>query len=118
MLNINIFKNAFNGIKIALKTEKNLRIQFVLALFTVFLGLFFQISLIEWTIIGLCACLVLSFELFNTALENLADFVHIEKHPKIKIVKDVAAGAVLLSAIISLAIGFIIFLPKIMDKCF
>ena len=57
--------------------------------------------------------LVISLELVNTAIENVVDLVTMEKKPKAKIAKDVAAGAVLVSAIFSAIIGLIIFIPKI-----
>ena len=67
----------------------------------------------EWIAIGFCIAFVIAMEMLNTALEKLCDVVHQEVHPGIKKVKDIAAGAVLISAIFSLITGLIIFLPKI-----
>jgi diacylglycerol kinase len=64
-------------------------------------------------VIGFCIAFVISMEMLNTAIEKLCDVVHKELHPDIKRVKDIAAGAVLVSAIFSLMTGLIIFLPKI-----
>ena len=67
----------------------------------------------EWIAIGFCIAFVIAMEMLNTAIEKLCDVVHQEVHPGIKKVKDIAAGAVLISAIFSLITGLIIFLPKI-----
>ncbi|MDA9554868.1 diacylglycerol kinase family protein [Pelobium sp.] len=107
------FTYAFNGLKIGLSGELNLRVHFLSAIAAISLGLFFHISKAEWLALLLVIGLVISTELMNTALEHLADFVSPEKHPKIKIVKDLAAAAVTIAAIIALVIGVIIFLPKI-----
>lgn len=61
----------------------------------------------------LCNGLVIGLEMVNTAVETLSNRLHPEKHPDIKIVKDVAAGAVLWAAVMSVVIGAIIFLPKV-----
>ena len=77
-------------------------------------GIILKISKIEWIICIILFGLVISAELMNTAIENVVDLVTMEKNQKAKIAKDVAAGAVLVTAISSAIIGFIIFLPKIL----
>ena len=76
-------------------------------------GFIFKINTIEWIICIILFGLVISLELVNTAIENAIDLVTLEKKPKAKIAKDVAAGAVLISAIVSAIIGFMIFIPKL-----
>ena len=71
------------------------------------------ISKTEWSIILLCIGLVIGFELLNTSIEKLSNFVTMEDQPLIKETKDIAAAAVLISAIVSAVIALIIFLPKI-----
>ena len=77
------------------------------------LSIVLNISAIEWIAVGFCIAFVIAMEMLNTAIEKLCDVVHRDIHPGIKKVKDIAAGAVLVSAIFSLITGLIIFLPKI-----
>ena len=109
------FKVAFEGLKDALLHERNFRIQVVVFLFVIIAGFLIQISRIEWLIILLCAAIVLSAEIFNSAIEKLCNHVTPEIHPLIKKIKDFSAAAVLLTTILSFIIGVIIFLPKIMQ---
>lgn len=107
------FKHAFNGIMAAFRKEANLRIH-VMAVFIVVLFSFATgLDVLEWCIVILCMALVITAELFNTAVENLADVVTREYDPHIKVVKDIAAGAVLIASIASVIIGAIVFLPKL-----
>jgi diacylglycerol kinase len=76
-------------------------------------GFFFNLDQTEWILILICFAIVLSFEIINSAIEKLCDLVCPDFNLTIKKVKDMAASAVLLSAIISFIIGCIIFLPKI-----
>jgi diacylglycerol kinase len=105
--------NAFQGWLHFFRTEANGRIQAVIAAMVVVAGFFFGVSAQEWLWILLCIGLVTGLEMVNTAIETLANRLHPERHPDIKIVKDVAAGAVLWAAVISVIIGAVIFLPKV-----
>lgn len=107
------FGYAFNGLKVMLKEEHNARIHLVCAVLAVALGAVLKISLPEWALLAVAIGAVLAAELFNSALENLADHLAPEKHEKIKKVKDLSAAAVLVSALAALAIGAVLFLPKI-----
>ena len=69
----------------------------------------------EWIIVLICIAMVIGFEMLNTAIETLCNMVQEEYHPLIKIIKDVAAAAVLWVSIISVIIGLIIFLPKLIS---
>ena len=104
---------AFNGIKKAFQTERNLRFHFLVAIIVTFLGIILSLSIFEWVGILFCICLVICAELFNTAIEKLVDLVSPQFNKKAGLVKDISAGAVLFTAIISIIIGLIIFLPKI-----
>lgn len=110
---INSFKYAFRGIITALKKEQNMKIHFTIAICVILAGIILKISVIEWIICLILIGLVISLELVNTALEQTVDIAMPEINEKAKIAKDVAAGAVLVSAIISAIIGLIIFIPKI-----
>lgn len=112
---IQSFKFAFEGLRDALLHERNFRIQVVVFIFVIIAGFLFRINQTEWILILLCAAVVLSIEIINSAIEKLCDFVSPEIHPMIKKIKDFSAAAVLIGAIISLIVGIIIFLPKILE---
>lgn len=107
------FAFAWNGIKLCFALEKNFRIHALLTVIAIILAFVFHVSTIEWIVIGICIGFVITMEMLNTAIEKLCDVVQNEFHPGIKKVKDIAAGAVLVSAIISLITALVIFLPKI-----
>ena len=110
----NSFKYAFQGIEEAWKTEQNLKIHFMIMTLVIIAGFIFKISLIEWMVCLLLFAIVISLELINTAIETTVDIAMPEINEKAKYAKDIAAGAVLFSAMISVIIGLIIFLPKIL----
>jgi diacylglycerol kinase len=110
---IKSFIYAWSGIKTSFKSEANFKIHMVAATVAIALGVLLNLSNTEWCAIILCIAFVLSIEMMNTAIEKLCDVVHKDTHPVIKMVKDIAAGAVLVAAVSSLIIGTIIFLPKI-----
>lgn len=107
------FGYAFKGIKYAAKTQLNFRIHLVAMLTAIFMSSALHISINEWYWIMLCITLVLVVELLNTAIETLTDLVSPEYNVKAGHVKDVAAGAVVLTALFALIIGITIFLPKL-----
>lgn len=106
---------ALTGILSFARNERNGRIQIVAAITAAAWGVFLHISTSEWIIILLCSGAVLSLEMINTAIEKLCDLIEPSYHPQIKTIKDISAGAVLLSAVVSLLIGIIIFAPKIIS---
>ena len=108
-------KNSFSGIKIAFKTELNLKIQLVFAIIVIVAGFIFKISLLEFAILTITIFIVLITECINTAIENAVDMLTEEYNEKAKITKDIAAGSVMLSAISSIIIGCIIFIPKLLE---
>lgn len=107
------FKVAFEGLGDALRQERNFRIQVIVFIIVIAAGFLLQINRMEWIVILICAAIVLSIEILNSAIEKLCDHVTPDIHPMIKKIKDFSAAAVLLVAIISFIIGVIIFLPKI-----
>ncbi|MEP7238317.1 MAG: diacylglycerol kinase family protein [Ferruginibacter sp.] len=111
------FAFAWNGLRICFVAGQNFRIHVVVAIVVVILAVLFNISAHEWIFICFCIAFVIIMEMLNTAIEKLCDVVHPAVHPGIKKVKDISAGAVLISAIFSLLTGLIIFLPKII-ACF
>lgn len=107
-------KNAINGILCIIKTGKNIKIQLIFAIIAIIAGIIFKITSIEFLILVLTVFFVLVSEFMNTAIENLCDLYTTEYNEKIKVIKDIAAGAVTLSAIASVCVGLIMFLPKIL----
>ena len=112
---IDAVKNACSGIFYAFKTQINIKIQLVVALLVLILGLYFKISKIELLFVIGAIFLVIITETINTAIETCVDLVTNKYNIKAKIAKDVAAGAVLLSAINAVIIGIIIFGDKILN---
>lgn len=108
-------KASINGIKIVFANERNFKIQLVFALLAIIAGIILRISLQEFVIIAIAIFIVFISEFFNTAIENVLDMVSLEYNEKTKMAKDVAAGAVTFSAILSIIVGIIIFLPKIIE---
>ncbi|MBU1922635.1 diacylglycerol kinase family protein [Patescibacteria group bacterium] len=112
------FKNAFTGIYTAARTQANIRIHLLATIIVLLAGAYFQVSLTEGLILMLTIASVFVAEMFNTAIEFLADAVTRKDNEFIRHAKDVAAGAVLFSAILALAVGFLIFYPKINCQMF
>ena len=106
---------ALNGIRHSIFYEANFRIQLFATFAVMIAGYCFDISPIEWLVVIGCCMLVLAAEMINTAIEALCNYITDVSVPAIKVVKDVAAGAVLITAIGSAIIGMIIFLPRIIN---
>ena len=111
---IKSFKYAIEGINTGIKQERNMKIHIIIMILVIIFGIILKISKIEWIICIILFGNVISLELVNTAIENAVDLITLEKKPKAKIAKDVAAGSVLIVAITSAIIGLIIFIPKIL----
>ncbi len=108
------FGYAARGIFSAFKSEQNFVIESGFAILALIMGIILKISLTEFAIIVLTIGMVLSMELVNTSVEYTVDMAMPEIHPLAKYAKDISAGAVLMAAIISVIVGLIIFLPKIL----
>lgn len=115
---IQSFRYAFYGLWYTLRTQRNAQIHVGIGSIIIVLGLFLQINLTEWAIIVLTSGFVIATEMLNTAIEGAMDFASTDYHPQIKIVKDVAAGAVLVSAITAVVVGLIILGPKLIAWLF
>ena len=111
----NSFKHAAQGIKSAFKTEQNLKIHFIITAIAIILGIILKLSLTEWAICFLLFGFVITAELLNTAIEVTVDLAMPEISEKAKLAKDIAAGAVLISAATSIFVGLTIFLPKLIN---
>ena len=105
------FRYAWQGIRGCVGREQNLSFHLIVTVAVVALGFGLGITRGEWVVVCLCIGLVISAELFNTAIERLVDFVSPQRHPLAGQVKDIAAGAVLVCALAAIAVGLIIFVP-------
>jgi len=94
-------------------TEHSVMVQSSIAVLMTIAGFYYNISQTEWMFQILVFGLVLSIEGLNTAVEKIADFIHPDYHERIGFIKDIAAGAVFFAALSAIAIGLIIYLPRI-----
>lgn len=109
----NSFKYAIQGIVSSFNSERNMKIHILIMLLVIIAGFLLKISTFEWIICIIIFALVVSGELFNTAIETIVDMIMPEINEKAKLAKDISAGAVLVLALASIVVGLIIFLPKI-----
>jgi undecaprenol kinase/diacylglycerol kinase (ATP) len=112
---LNSLHFALQGAQKFFSTERNGQIQTVFGIAAIVLGAIVSISPFQWLLVLFCIGLVISLEMINTAIEKFCDLVTTDFHPRIKIIKDVAAGAVLMASVFSLLVGLIIFIPAIVD---
>ena len=103
----NKFKVAFNGLFIALK-DKSILLQFFIGILVILFGIIYEFTSIEWLWIISCIFIVILSEMFNTCIEYLCNIVDPKYNQKIKVVKDLSAGCVLLASIYSIVIGCMI----------
>lgn len=107
------FKYAFTGVLTVFKSQHNAWIHAAASIFVIGMGIFFNVSGLEWCMLVLAIMAVWVAESLNTAFEFLADAASPDFHPLVEKAKDVAAGAVLIAATGSAIIGLIIFVPYI-----
>mgnify|MGYP000577117676 CR=1 FL=1 len=110
---IRSFSFAIQGIKTLFRDEDNAKVHVLTAVIVIIGGLYFDISSVEWMLITVAIGFVLVTEIVNTALENICDYLTEETDPLIKRIKDLSAGAVLISALTAIIIGLMVFIPKI-----
>ena len=106
-------KNALNGIILAFKSESNIRIDIFAMVLTIIGAIIIKVNYIELLIIILTIGIVISAEMFNSAVENTVDLITQEYNNKAKIIKDISAGAVLITSIIAVVVAVIIFINKL-----
>lgn len=104
---------ALEGIKYVLITQQNARIHAVFTLAVFLFGWLFHLNHLEWICLLLSVSLVWLAEIFNTAVEKVVDVVSPQQHPDAKMIKDISAGAVLLSALTAILVGILIFGPHL-----
>ncbi|WP_300565929.1 diacylglycerol kinase family protein [Flavobacterium sp.] len=104
---------ALKGAIKLITTEHSVMVQSSIAVLMIIAGFYFEISRTEWMFQILAFGLVLSIEGLNTAVEKVADFVHPDYHERIGFIKDIAAGAVFFAALTAIAIGLLIYVPRL-----
>lgn len=110
------FKNAFAGIIWALKTQPNFKIHFTLAAVAILFGFYLEVSYVEMIILILTIIFGLGVEMVNTSIEAMTDLITQEWNKEAKIAKDVSAGMMLLTAVGTLLVAILIFLPRLISK--
>ncbi|WP_025641479.1 diacylglycerol kinase [Schnuerera ultunensis] len=110
---IESFNYAVSGIIYTLKTEKNMRIHFIIATIVIILSLFFDFTRLELLILFFSIALVLIAEMINTAIERTVDLITEDYHPLARLAKDIAAGGVLIAALNSLIVGYLLFFDRL-----
>ena len=113
---LNSFRFAFSGLRLVFKTDHNVWLHFTATILVIAVAFFLKVSHTDAALLSLAIGLVWIAELFNSCIEKVMDFTSKESHPTIKWIKDVSAGAVLIAAITSFAIGCFVFIPKIMYR--
>jgi diacylglycerol kinase len=109
------FGYAFAGLWYALRTQRNMWVHITIAILAILLGIVLRISAVEFAMIFVAITGVFIAEMFNTVFELCVDLASPEYHPLAKIAKDVAAGAVLLSAMLAVVIGLFVFGPHLWE---
>ncbi|ALX48115.1 diacylglycerol kinase family protein [Lentibacillus amyloliquefaciens] len=107
------FSHALNGIGKIIRTEQNFRFHMIASLFVIVAGIILRLSAFKWIFIVLAIGLVLVAEILNTVIEKMVDYVKPDIHPRAKVIKDMAAGAVLIASIVSATVGLLIFIPEL-----
>lgn len=110
---IDSFNYAVSGIISAIKTEKNMKVHYIIALLTIVLSLFFDFTRLEFLLLLFAISLVFVAEMLNTAIERVVDLITDDYHPLARLAKDIAAGAVLIAALNSLVVGYLLFFDRL-----
>ncbi|MEK7097318.1 MAG: diacylglycerol kinase family protein [Patescibacteria group bacterium] len=105
------FTYAFHGLFKVLREEQNLKLQIIAGILVVALGAYFRISHIELALLFFAVFLVILMEIINSAIERVSDVLKPRIHSYVKEIKDIMAAAVMMSSILAVIIGLIIFYP-------
>ena len=110
----NTFRNARKGMRLSLKSERNLRVHFLAAALTIVTGFCLKFSVVRFSILLLTIGSVISAEMFNSAIEFALDALYHNKYSRlVGIAKDISAGAVMVVTIIAVMIGVLLFIPPV-----
>ena len=109
------FRNAWEGLRFALRTQPNFRLMVIIGIFVLIVSFLFHLSRIEITIIIAAIFIVMLAEMINTTIESITNLVTQEWHQEAKVAKDVASAMVLVAVIGSIIVGLLIFGPKLLS---
>ena len=113
----NTFKNARKGMRIVLKSERNIRVHFIASVFVLILGFILKFSALKISVLLLAIGLVVSCEMLNSAIEFSLDAIFHNRYSKmVGMAKDISAGAVMFVTIIAVVIGGLIFIPELLAR--
>ena len=110
------FKYAIHGLLLGVRTDRSIRLHWVVSVVVFVLAALLRLPPLEWAILILTIFFVIIMEYVNSAIESFADRVHPEQHFAIKKTKDLAAAGVLLAAICAFFVGLLILLPPLLNK--
>ena len=113
-----VFKNAFSGLLFAFKTQKNFIVHFIISFLVIATAVWLKVSFGKTLILLLVIIFCLVVEMANTTVEKTVDLITDKWNPKAKIVKDLAAGMMLLASVGAIAVGFLILFPPLWQKLF
>lgn len=108
-------KIAISGLRIAFKEEQSFRIQTLIGIIVILFMIALKLNPLEISILVLAILLVLGLELINSQIERFLDLIQPDHHPKIKIIKDISAAAVLVAVLGTIIVGILILLPHLLD---
>jgi diacylglycerol kinase len=109
-------QHAIDGLITFLSHERNARFHSAATVIAILLGFWLDISILQWTVVVISISFVWAMELINTSIEKICDQIDPNPNPTIKTIKDLAAGAVLVAALMSVIIGLMIYLPPLIEK--
>lgn len=108
------FAYAFQGVRTAFKREPNFKIHIIIAAAVLLLALFLQFNIVEWIILAFTIVFVITLELLNTVLEALTNLISPYVSSEAKVAKDVSAAMVLVASLLSVIVGLLLFIPKVL----
>lgn len=108
------FQHAFDGFIYTIKSQPNFRFHLLVTICAVLLGIYYRLPVNEWLIIVFTVNMVLVAEMVNTSIESMVDLITLERREDARIAKDVSAGMVLVSAVLAVVVGLLIFLPRLL----
>ena len=103
------FLNAFRGVFMMIKTERNFQVELLAFLINLFFIFYFELSYTDAALVLITSFAVLSAEIFNTAIEKICDIIQPNFDKRIGFIKDIAAGAVMLTAIAAVIVGILVY---------
>ncbi|NCP47039.1 hypothetical protein AUJ42_00865 [Candidatus Collierbacteria bacterium CG1_02_44_10] len=109
------FAHAIDGFVHNVKTQPNFRFHLLATICAVLLGIYLSISYFEWLTLVFTVNMVLVAEMVNTSIESMVDLITLERREDARIAKDVSAAMVLISAVMAIIVGSLIFIPKIIS---